>query len=121
MPVTLGITCFRLPSLNPEEFKVYYETKHVPLIKSLIDGDATPLSYRRNYLNRTPDGGPALIRGDAAKVDWDCFVEITFTDDEHFQKYMTVYGANMKIIGAHEATFLDQKKVIVAKFATEGL
>ena len=121
MPTSLGITCYRLPSLTPQEFKLHYETKHVPLITGLIDGDAAPISYRRNYLNRTSDGKPALLHGDIDRADWDCFVEITFRDEEHLRRYLAVYGANMKAIAEHEATFLDQKKVLVATYATEGL
>ena len=121
MPMSLGITSYRLPSLSSEEFKDCYETKHVPLILGLITGDAKPISYRRNYLNRTPDGKPALIVGDTERADWDCFVEVTFTDEEHFKRYMAAYGENMKTIGEHEATFVDTKRVLVATYATEGL
>ena len=121
MPTTLGITCYRLPSFTHEEFKAHYESKHVPIITGLIDGDAAPISYRRHYLNRTPEGKPALLHGDIEKADWDCFVEITFRDEAHLRSYMAVYGANRGVIGEHEATFMDQKKVIVATYATEGL
>ena len=128
MPLSLGITCYRLPTLTPDEFKDLYESKHVPLIRRLIgDGDAAPLSYRRHYLNRTPpdaEGGgskPRLLVGDVERADWDCLVEVTFRDEEHFQKYMAAYGQNAKTIADHGATFLDQKRALVASYATEGL
>lgn len=123
MPTTLGITCYRLPHLSPAEFKDYYENKHVPLITSIIgtEGEAAPISYRRQYLNKTPEGKAALIVGDAERADWDCFVEVTFTDEAHFGKYMAKYRENIKQIGEHEDTFLDRKKVLVATYQTEGL
>ena len=121
MPTSLGITCYRLPSLTHEEFKLHYETKHVPLITGLIDGDAAPISYRRHYLNRTPEGKPALLHGDTERADWDCCVEITFRDEGHLRRCLAVYGANKEAIGEHEGTFFDQKKVLVAICATEGL
>ena len=121
MPFTLGITCYRLPTFTPSAFKDHYETQHVPLITSLIDQDAAPISYKRHYMNRTSEGKPALLAGDAEKADWDCFVEITFRDEEHWKKYMAQYGAKRAVIGEHEATFLDGKRVLVATYETEGL
>ena len=122
MPFTLGITSYRLPHLSPTEFKEYFESKHVPLIQSIITtDDAKPLTYRRHYLNKTPDGQPALIVGDKDRADWDCFVEITFSDEDHFKRYMAIYGKNMATIREHEGNFMDGKRVLVGTYSTEGL
>ena len=121
MPVSIGIISYRLPSLTLEEFRERYETKLVPMITSLTDRDAAPITYRRHYLNRTSDGKPALIHGDADRADWDCFVEVTFRDEEHLQKYLAAHEANIEAIRAYEATFIDRTKVLVETYETEGV
>ena len=120
MPVTLGITSYRLPSVTPQEFKTHYETEFAPMLKNIFTGDAAPLSYRRHYLNRTSDGKPVLIHGDVDRVDWDLTIEVTFRDEEHLRRYVAVHEVHKAAILEREATFVDRTKVLVTFCETEG-
>ena len=40
---------YRKEGTSPEQFKDYYESKHVPLIQ-LLSGDLFPTSHIRNYI-----------------------------------------------------------------------
>ena len=57
---------YRLPHLTVEEFKEFYETRHVPFIIGLVPG---LVRYVRNY----PTGG--------ANVPWDAMTEVWIDND----------------------------------------
>lgn len=44
---------YRKEGTSPEQFREYYETKHVPLIRRLA-GDNFPTSHTRNYIGFVP-------------------------------------------------------------------
>ena len=121
MPISLGITSYRLPSLTPQEFRAHYETQFAPMMKSLFTGEAAPISYRRHYPNRTSDGKPVVLVGDVDRLDWDMFIEVTFRDEEHLRKYFDVHQVHRPAILEREATFVDRQKVLIASCETEGL
>lgn len=95
----------RLPGVTREEFKAYYETKHAPLIASLIPSLAV---YRRNY----PDVRDARFPSGMNDVNFDSVTELAFTDRAGFDafKRITSDPETLKIIRADEANFLDHTK-----------
>ncbi|KAJ4304935.1 hypothetical protein N0V90_000463 [Kalmusia sp. IMI 367209] len=86
----------RKPTLTPEQFKAYYETKHIPYIKSL-SGHLSPLRHRRWYLAHAgsegsadptiPNYPPLVLRGTSEEFDYDCIAEISWEDANTFQEF----------------------------------
>jgi hypothetical protein len=52
MPYTATAFLWRKPGTTPEEFKTYYKTTHIPLLKEKV-GTLFPLTHTRHYLTRT--------------------------------------------------------------------
>src|SRR5690242_20384698 len=67
--------------LSREAFIDYYETRHVPLIRSVMP---QIVEYRRNYLNR--DG--AFITPGASDPDFDVITEIYYANRESYAAAM---------------------------------
>lgn len=91
------------PGLSREAFIKYYETRHVPLIRSLLPQIC---GYRRNFIH--PEG--AYINEAAAERDFDVITEIWFADQAAYEAAM-VLSAQPEIggrIAADEENFLDR-------------
>jgi len=91
------------PGLSREAFIDYYETRHVPLIRSLLPQIC---GYRRNFIH--PEG--AYINEAAAERDFDVITEIWFADQAAYEAAMAL-SAQPEIggrIAADEENFLDR-------------
>jgi len=71
--------------LSREAFIDYYETRHAPLIRSLLPGI---LDYRRNYVER--DG--AFVFAGASPIDFDVVTEIWLADRAAYDRFVARAG-----------------------------
>lgn len=100
----------RRADYTPEAFREYYETRHVPLAKELIDEYFA--DYRRNYptfVAALESDGPETAPADA----YDCVTEIWF-EDGVFERMQAMLAANpdrAKRIEEDEARFMDRMQV----------
>lgn len=120
MAVRIIIITKRKPGLTPTQFKIHYETTHVPIFKSLA-GDTFPTRHTRNYVERkaidpsSPDTTNAnypatMFVGDASSVEHDAYAEVFWEDDAVFRAFMGKVGeeeAAARIVGDEEH-FLDK-------------
>ena len=93
----------RRADLSREAFIDYYETRHVPLIRSLLPGI---VDYRRNFA----DFDGAYVNAGAAPFDFDVVTELWFADRAAYDQAMArvadpAIGAR---IAADEENFLDR-------------
>lgn len=89
--------------LSRDAFVDYYETRHAPLIRSLLPGI---VDYRRNFT--IFDG--AFVSDGAAAFDFDVVTELWFADRAAYDAAMAV-ALSPEIaarIAADEANFLDR-------------
>lgn len=73
----------RRDDISHAEFVDYYETRHVPLILSLLPGIA---GYTRNYA----DFSEAITGPDASPFDFDVVTELWFDDRAAYDAAMAV-------------------------------
>jgi uncharacterized protein (TIGR02118 family) len=98
----------RLPHIDREGFKTYYETRHAPMVLSLMP---TLRGYERNYPDvskvRPPEGKTV-----DEVVDFDAITVFRFEDREGFNAFKAVLRDPevARIIQADEANFLDNTK-----------
>lgn len=94
------------PGVTPAAFRDYYETRHVPLVLSLLPGMK---DYRRNFLAWDE---AHLLRG-PAEPRFDAVTEVWFDDDAAFDAFKAAF-ADPKIrqrIEDDEDNFLDRESV----------
>ena len=85
------------PSLP--EFKDYYENHHVPL---LLSKAPKPPVHTRRYVNRDEE-----LMKTGLQVDFDCMVEVAFSDQDAFLAYMVkLFGPEELSLTATAATEL---------------
>jgi uncharacterized protein (TIGR02118 family) len=106
----------RKPGLSRTEFRHYYETRHVPLIRESFAGHL--LEYRRNFLE--PDG--AILGDAAAPADFDVVTEIWFRDRASYDAMLAMHAKTDvgTRIAADEANFLDLTKTRFFKVEETG-
>lgn len=121
MTYTILLFVTRDSSLSFEEFKDYYEHKHIPLAYSLAK-DEWPLRFARRYFVRISRIGfgsqpnqdrPILtLRGDMTELDCDCIAELSFTNEKAFQRFWKkIYQLEVaKLLAADENKFLAKGK-----------
>lgn len=68
------------PDLTQEQFIAYYETRHAPLILSLLPGI---VDYHRNYVNRD-----RAFASDIAGIDFDCVTEMRFENQASYDQFL---------------------------------
>jgi uncharacterized protein (TIGR02118 family) len=96
----------RKDGITPEQFRDYYETRHVPLIRSLLPGMK---DYRRNFLVWDDEHA---VRG-PRQARYDAVTEVWFDDAETFEAFKQAF-AEPKIrqrIEDDEDNFLDRDSV----------
>ena len=70
----------RKPGLSREAFIAYYETRHAPLIVSLLPGIA---EYRRNHVTRE-----GAFESAVAAIDFDSVTEMRFADRAAYDRFL---------------------------------
>ena len=90
--------------LSTEEFKDYYENRHIPLILSLAP---TPLIYRRHYLDQAGE-----LTNSGNHSGYDVITETGFADQAAFQAWLGALFAagTAEVVATDEARFLDRSK-----------
>jgi len=68
------------PGLSRAEFIAYYETRHAPLIQSLLPDIA---DYRRNYVDRS-----GAFESPEAAIDFDSITEMRFADRAAYDRFL---------------------------------
>ncbi|RMZ71690.1 dimeric alpha-beta barrel [Pyrenophora seminiperda CCB06] len=126
MTYTIVLFITRNHVLSSDEFRDYYEHKHIPLALSLL-APHWPISFTRRYLARisrkgfggpaNPDRPPLMLRGTMNELDCDCIAEMSFKSEAHFQEfYKCAYAKeNAALLARDEEKFLeaDMTKIIV--------
>lgn len=109
-PVTALLFCYRLPDVDPKQFRDYIEQTHAPLVKSLL-GDKHPSTHTRYYTNK--DAGFTI--GSPSADDADLIAIITFESQEAMKESVAARRADgvRETIEADEAKFMDRSKVKV--------
>jgi hypothetical protein len=74
----------RKDSISHDTFVAYYETRHAPLIRSLLPNI---LDYRRNYVDR--DGA---FTSAAHAIDFDSVTEMRFASRAHYDAFLARAG-----------------------------
>lgn len=110
---------WRKPGLSPADFKTYWETKHVPLVKELT-GDKFPNSHTRHYIQRSavPGGADntswpaAVMLGEQSDFDYDAWAVLDFDSKEAFEAMFAKISEKdaAERLGADEEAFLDRGK-----------
>ena len=98
----------RKPGMSFEDFRTYYDTRHVPLVKGLM-GDNL-INYVRNYVD---SDSPFAV---GVKLDFDCVTEFHFVDDAAFERAVKAveHPDNAPKVRADELNFLDMSYTKVA-------
>ncbi|OJJ06161.1 hypothetical protein ASPVEDRAFT_45579 [Aspergillus versicolor CBS 583.65] len=136
MTYTILAVLSRKPGLTPTQFKSYYETTHVPLVKE-IAGSHPPTVYKRYYLPRahihgqggiddTNAGADAdtsntaypvttALAGNPSGLQFDVYTEMVFEDENHFGSFQAALEENSERVKADEAAFLDTSRIHIVK------
>lgn len=110
----IKILCFmtRKPGLNMQEFKTYYEEKHVPLINRLLPFHC---DYRRNFVEDRPHQTAHMVQDRPRDVDFDVLTELTYESEAMYQKTLdTLADPDVGgLIAEDEACFMDRSAIRV--------
>ena len=99
MSFSVIVFLWRKPGLTPQDFKDYYEMKHMPLFASLV-GPLSPKIHTRIYPTRQQAAGiapsnndnlqyPATVfQGNADNFDFDVFVSMAFENKDAFHAFL---------------------------------
>ena len=106
----------RRPGLSLEEFRDYYESRHVPLCMKYMAGARR---YLRRYVQTQADAA-----GNPRELDFDVITELWFNDRAAFETALKFVGRGIlpKEIIADEEQFLDRSKtkfIWVTEFETD--
>lgn len=98
----------RREGMSHEDFRAYYEERHVPLIREL---NPWMRDYRRSYVDFATVSGGMTMTTDW-KPDFDVITEIWFDDREAFEKGKTAMTAPeaAERIAQDEARFIDRSR-----------
>ena len=95
----------RKPGISFEEFRDYYENKHLPLAEGFF-GHLFK-SYTRNYLTPGDNIGPVR---ETVQNEYDCVTELVFHDPDGYEQLRRI-AANPDVINALSADrkhFMDE-------------
>lgn len=96
----------RRPGLSLDEFRDYYEIKHIPLCKKYMSGVQR---YFRRYVQLLPDP----VTGAPIELDFDVITELWFNDKKMFElvlEYGTRGQMPAEVIADEERVF-DRSKI----------
>ncbi|KAL8706493.1 MAG: hypothetical protein Q9201_000478 [Fulgogasparrea decipioides] len=120
MTYTIVAFIWRKAGLSPSDFKLLYETNHIPLLLSLT-GPLFPLTHSRFYIERRPDASnasyaPVVYVGTPNDFDYDAYCEMVFEDAAACRAFWTRLQepeVAEKIVEVEER-FIDRQKLKVA-------
>jgi hypothetical protein len=99
----------RKQGLTREEFLDYYETRHVPLVRTLLPSIG---GYTRNYLDLTPvaSGGAVGAELPGDPPDFDVITELWFAGKPEYEKFLSALADPevARRLRQDEETFLDR-------------
>ncbi|KAF2447741.1 hypothetical protein P171DRAFT_518794 [Karstenula rhodostoma CBS 690.94] len=104
-------------STTLDEFRDYYENKHIPLVKRQLNaaGVPLPLVYTRRFIDsKTP-----IVSASGLSVGFDCVTELQFASKEDFENFWAaplMMGEGSKVVREDEAKFIDGEKTIAYQF-----
>lgn len=126
MTYTIVAFIWRKDGLSPSDFKLHYETNHIPLLLSLM-GPLFPLTHSRFYIERgpgitsSPDASttsyaPVIYVGTPSDFDYDVYCELVFEDAAAFQAFHARMQAPEVAgkIAEDEQKFINRQKLKVA-------
>lgn len=98
----------RKPGMSMDEFRDYYEKRHLKYVKE-IGVDKFIYDYRRNYLHVDDN-------------DFDLIVEFTFKTQEDYENFMAIAQVpeTAEMLARDEMNFLDRTKVRVLSVHEES-
>jgi uncharacterized protein (TIGR02118 family) len=101
----------RKPGMSPDDFRVYYETRHAALVAEVAP---SAQCYRRNYLQL--EEAANINAGD---LDFDVVTEIEFADRAEFERWFEAMSEPKarERVGADLANFTDPDKFRVCVVA----
>lgn len=120
MVSSILVFAYRKPGITPEQFRDYYEEKHIKLIKELAGNDF-PISHTRRYIHRTkgngvtehnPDYLATVFVGEQADCEYDCCSELIFANPAALLAFKEAMAQADKAaqIAADEEEFLDRSR-----------
>ncbi|KAJ4338355.1 hypothetical protein N0V95_008091 [Ascochyta clinopodiicola] len=119
-PYILATVATRREGFTRDQFREHNETIYAPLLKKTA-GKAHPLTWTRRYHvedGEGPMGVPRMIIGTDDGLDWDCFGEMTFVDELHYQQFITFMHSDSAVpVLEEEEKFCDaaNTKLIVMR------
>lgn len=115
---TVLLHCYRLPEIEPDQFRSYIEQKHVPLVQSLL-GPNHPLTHTRYYTR----GGSSYTIGGSSPEDPDLIAIIEFENEAAMQQSMQARLADgtREKIQADEDKFMIRSKAKVMVLGNGGI
>ncbi|PSN71533.1 hypothetical protein BS50DRAFT_570874 [Corynespora cassiicola Philippines] len=126
-PFLLVTVACRKEGMSREEFRRHNEEIYAPLLRK-IAGKVHPLAWTRTYHvtdGEGPTGIPPLLIGSEDGLDWDCFGEMTFEDELHYQQFITFINSDAaSAIMEEEGNFADTSKtklVVMRRAVTERI
>lgn len=108
------------PTLSFEDSKTHYETRHIPLFLSLVDGSKYIQSYILHYAPRnssTSEGSgeskPTVFVPPKGTEDWDydAIARIVYKSQEAYEELGKSYQQHYQVISEDEGKFVDQGKL----------
>ena len=106
----------RRSGLSAQEFREYYEHRHVPLATRLLPYFA---EYQRNYIDHSkhivPEHQNDSIAGTARSPDFDVITEFVYGSEEDYRRGMAAMADPEigRILAEDEARFMDRKSITI--------
>ena len=116
MRVKLIAMIRRRSDLSPQEFREYYEHRHVPLATRLLPYFA---EYRRNYIDHSkhvvPEHQNDSTSGTAPPLDYDVITEFIYASEEDYRQSMAAMADPEigRIFAEDEARFMDRQSITI--------
>lgn len=132
MYTTLFFLC-KISGMSTADFISYYETKHVPLVNSIVGPENMPLVYKRRYthlddatrtrVRATKTASRQPIPSEGETVDFDVVTELGFESFEKWEAWVAALARAGQVVAEDEDKFLDRARMrehVVEEFVTCG-
>ena len=100
------------PDMSFEDFKTHYETQHIPLFLSLVDGAKYIQSYILQYAPRNGSKPQLFVPPQGTETwEYDAIARIVYKSQEAYEELGKKYAEHYLVISEDEAKFIDQGKL----------